>query len=58
VEDVEDARVLAAAGEAFEPCVHFPGILLRELGDGVDSEEVEIAQHSRSDGDEIFESTF
>ena len=58
VEGVEDAGVLAAAGEAFEPRVHFSGILLRELGDGVDSEEVEIAQHSGSDGDETFETTF
>jgi hypothetical protein len=33
-------------------------MLLRELGDRVDSEEIEIAQHSRADGDEIFETPF
>jgi len=56
-EGVKDAGVLAAAGEAFESLVHFSGILLRELRDGLDSEELEIAEHCGSDGDEIFKTT-
>jgi len=58
VEGVENARVLTLARETFETRVHFLGILLRELGDGMDAEEIEIAQHGGSDGNEIFETAF
>jgi len=53
-EGVQDAGVLAETGEAFESLVHFSGILLRELRDGLDSEEMEIAEHCGPDGDEVF----
>jgi len=54
-EGVKDAGVLTETGEAFESLVHFSGILLRELRDGLDSEEMEIAKHCGSDGDEVLE---
>jgi len=57
-EGVKDTGVLTETGEAFESLVHFCGILLRELRDGLDSEDLEIAEHCRSDGDEVLETTF
>lgn len=57
LEGVEDARVLALAGEAFEPGVEFAGIAFRKLGNRVDAKQVEIAFDGRADGDEIAELT-
>jgi hypothetical protein len=55
MEGVEHAGVLTTADEPFESRVHFPGVLLGKLGYGMDSEEIEIAEHSGADGDKVFE---
>jgi hypothetical protein len=43
------------AGEAFEAGIHFLGILFGELGDGMDAEPIEIAEHRWADRDEVAE---
>jgi len=55
MEGVEHAGVLTTADEPFEPRVHFPGVLLGELSDGMDSEAIEIAEHSGADGDKVLQ---
>lgn len=55
VECVQDAGVLVLAGEALEACVHFLGVLFGELGNGMDAQPIEIAEHGGPDGDEIAE---
>jgi uncharacterized glyoxalase superfamily protein PhnB len=55
VERVQDAGVLVLAGEALEARVHFLGVLLRKLGDGMDAQAIEIAEHRGADGDEVAE---
>jgi hypothetical protein len=54
-EGVEHAGVLTTAHEPFESRVHFPGILFGELPDGMDSEEIEIAEHCGADGDKVLQ---
>lgn len=55
VEGVENARVLAVAGEPLEARVHFGGILSGKLADGTDAEQVEVPEHSGADGDKVVE---
>jgi hypothetical protein len=55
LEGVEDARVLALAGEAFEPGVEFAGIAFRKLGNRADAKEVEIAFDGWADRNEVAE---
>jgi hypothetical protein len=55
VECVQDAGILVLAGEALEACVHFLGVLFGELGNGMDAQAIEIAEHRWTDGDEIAE---
>jgi len=52
-QDIKDAGILALAGEPLEPSVHSPGILFGKLGDGADAEQIEIAEHSRANGNEV-----
>ena len=41
------------AGEAFEACVHFPGVLPGKLRDGVNAELIKVPKHSGPNGDEV-----
>jgi acyl-coenzyme A thioesterase PaaI-like protein len=54
-EDVEDADVLAAAGEAGEPGIEFVRVLPGELTDGMDLKEFEVVEHGAANAGEIFE---
>ena len=45
------------AGKTLEARIHSKGVLLRELGDGTDAKEIEVAKHGRADGNEVAELT-
>ena len=55
LESVEDAGVLALAGEPFETRVHSLGILFGKLRDGVNAELIKVPQHGGPNGDEVLE---
>src|SRR5271165_6167798 len=50
---IEDARILALAGEPLEARIHSLGILLGKLRDGVTAELIKVAQHGGPDGNEV-----
>jgi hypothetical protein len=55
LEGIEAADVDALAGDAAKFFVHFAGILARELADGADFQQLEIAEHSGADGNQILQ---
>src|ERR1700693_2068955 len=52
---VEAADIDALAGEAAKFFVHFVRILARELADGANAQQFEIAEHGGADGNQILQ---
>src|SRR5215469_13225799 len=55
---IQHAGILALARLAVQLLVQFPRLLLCELRDAADAEHLEVAQHCRSDGDQVAEFPF
>src|ERR1700728_261580 len=55
LEGVETADVNALAGKAAKFLVHFMGILARELTDGTNAQQFEIAKHGGADGNQVLQ---
>ena len=55
LEGVKAADVDALAGDAAKFFVHFAGILARELADGADFQQLEIAEHSGPNGNQVLQ---
>src|ERR1700722_17193506 len=52
---VEAADVDALAGDAAQFFVHLAGILARELADGADFQQLEVAKHGGANGNQILQ---